>query len=72
MCATRGELATPLGSLQMAMNKTSAARALGVSVEFFDEHIAGEIKCVRRGRRRLYATKDLAQWLEDNGEKAVG
>jgi hypothetical protein len=49
---------------RLALSKTEAAHALGVSVDFFDEHLAHEIRCIRRGRRRLYAVRDLEAWLE--------
>lgn len=56
---------------RLAMNKTDAAAALGVSVDFFDAHIAAELKCVRRGRRRLYPTTELQRWLDAEAERAV-
>lgn len=55
---------------RLAFNKTEAATALGVSVDFFDEHIAGELRCVRRGRRRLYPLSELNRWLEQSAERA--
>lgn len=55
---------------RLALNKTDAARHLGVSVEFFDEHVAREVRCVRRGRRRLYPTGELVRWLCENAELA--
>jgi hypothetical protein len=39
---------------------------LGVSVDFFHQHIGYELPCIYRGRRRLYRVKDLEAWLEAN------
>jgi hypothetical protein len=62
----RGEGGPP----RLALNKTDAARALGVSVDFFDQHVAVELRCVRRGRRRLYPMAELVAWLDRTAERA--
>jgi hypothetical protein len=56
---------------RLALNKMEAAEMLGVSVDFFDDHISYELKCVRRGRRRLYPVRELERWLGQEAE-AVG
>jgi hypothetical protein len=56
----------------MAVNKTEAAGVLGVSVDFFDAHIAHELRVIRRGRRRMYAVAELNRWLEQESEATVG
>jgi hypothetical protein len=56
------------GERPLAVNKTRAAAMLGVSVDFFDDHIAPEVKSVRRGGRRLFAVAELEAWLERNAE----
>lgn len=55
---------------RLALSKTEAAEALGVSVDFLDAHIAHELRCVRRGRRRLYAVAELERWLAEQAERA--
>jgi hypothetical protein len=57
-------------SPRLALNKTEAARALGVSVDFFDEHIEHELRYVRRGRRRLYPLREIARWLDEAAERS--
>lgn len=57
------------GLPRLALNKTEAARALGVSVDFFDDHVAHELRCVRRGRRRLYPITEIQRWLGESAEK---
>lgn len=54
---------------RLAVNKQEAASMLGVSVDFFDDHIEGELKVVRRGRRRLYPVTELEAWLERSAER---
>ena len=47
----------------LAVNKRRAAAMLGVSVDFFDEHIADEVKSIKRGRLCLYPVCELRRWL---------
>lgn len=54
-----------------AVHKTDAARLLGVSVDFFDDHIAHELPSVVRGRRRLYAVGDVLVWLAEHSERVA-
>lgn len=51
---------------RLAVNKTDAAGMLGVSVDFFDEHIEPELRSVRRGRRVLFPVCELEAWLDRN------
>lgn len=52
----------------LAYNRTEAAEALGVSVDFFDDHVAIELPCVRRGRLRLYPVSELERWVARSAE----
>lgn len=56
---------------RLAFSKSEAAKALGVSVDFFDAHIAQELACVRRGRRRLYPMTEIHRWLEWAAERTA-
>jgi hypothetical protein len=51
-------------ALRLALVANEAAVALGVSRDFFDEHIAAELRCVRRGRLKLYPVTEVQRWLE--------
>jgi len=55
---------------RLALSKQEAAESLGVSVDYFDEHIAHELPMVRRGRRRLIPLRELERWLLDNADLA--
>jgi len=46
-----------------------APQALGVSHDFFREHVAGELRWVRRGRKKLVSLRELDRWLEDNSSR---
>jgi chromosome segregation ATPase len=56
---------------RLALSKTEAAQALGVSVDFFDDHIRHELACIRRGRRRLYPVREVERWLEQAAERVT-
>jgi excisionase family DNA binding protein len=49
---------------RLALSPAEAARALGVSRDFFDQHLLPELRIVRRGRRRLIPLRELERWLE--------
>ena len=57
---------------RLAYSPDEAAAALGVSRDFFDEHIAPDLKIVRRGRRRLVPVRELERWLADSSAFAIG
>jgi hypothetical protein len=52
----------------LALNVEEACAALGVSWDFWAEHIAPEVRVVRRGRRKLVAVSELERWLDRNAE----
>jgi len=60
------------GVPRLALTKAEAAEALGVSVDFFEDHVMLELKIVRRGRRRLIPITELTRWLEASAERALG
>jgi len=49
-----------------------APQALGVSHDFFREHIASELRWVRRGRKKLVSVRELERWLDENGGRVFG
>ena len=65
--AQRGSAA--LGRL--ALSKSEAAEALGVSVDFLEEHVMHELRVVRCGRRRLIPVAELERWLEEHALRAL-
>ena len=57
-------------SMRLALTRPEAARALGVSVDAFDDHIAHELRCIRRGRLRLYPVGELQAWVDVSADRA--
>lgn len=55
------EKGAPSAIPRLALSPDEAARALGVSRDFFDEHISPELRIVRRGRRKLIDIRELQQ-----------
>lgn len=52
------------GVPRLALRPDEAAAALGVSEDFFREHVLPELRTVRRGRLRLVAVAELERWME--------
>jgi hypothetical protein len=57
------------GDQRLAVNATEASLLLGCSTDFFTAHVATELACVRRGRRRLFAVAELERWLADEAQR---
>jgi excisionase family DNA binding protein len=56
---------------RLAFSKAEAATSLGVSVDFFEQHVMPELRIVRRGRRRLIPVRELERWLEREAALAL-
>ena len=57
---------------RLALSKPEAAAALGVGPDFFEEHVAPDLRIVRRGSRKLIDVRELERWLHENGERTLG
>src|SRR5690242_2163162 len=57
--------------IKLALSKVDAANALGVSVDFFEDHVMSDLRIVRRGRRRLIPIGELHRWLETNAHRTL-
>lgn len=49
---------------RLCVKPDEAAQMLGVSRDYFDEHVKPELRIVRRGRRILIAVTELERWLD--------
>jgi len=56
---------------RLALSKQEAAGALGVSVDFLEEHVMHELRVVRCGRRRLIPVRELERWLEQHASRVL-
>jgi excisionase family DNA binding protein len=58
---------TPAAPLpRLALTPAEAAKSLGVSDDFFNEHIRPDLKLVRKGRKVLIPVLELERWLASN------
>jgi excisionase family DNA binding protein len=55
---------------RLALSPDEAAGVLGVSRDYLDEHVIGELRVVRRGRRILIALTELERWLDQSAMRA--
>src|SRR4051794_15022347 len=55
---------------RLALSPDEAAALLGVSRDYFDEHVIDELRVVRRGRRILVALAELERWLDRSATRA--
>jgi hypothetical protein len=56
---------------RVALTPPEAAAALGVGVTFFDAEVAPELRCIRRGRKRLFPLAEIQRWAEENADRPV-
>jgi hypothetical protein len=56
---------------RLALSATEAAASLGVSLDYYAEHVAPELRVVRRGRKRLVAVREVERWLDANASRAL-
>ena len=56
----------------IALPKPQAAAALGMSVDSFERYVMADVRCVRRGRMRLFPVAELERWANDNAERLLG
>ena len=56
---------------RLALTATEAPEALGVSDDFFREHVACELRWVHRGRKKLVALTELQRWLEESAARTL-
>ncbi len=52
--------------LRLTLTPQEASEALGVSRDFFDNHVKPELRVVRRGRLVLVPVRELERWVEEN------
>lgn len=56
---------------RLALTVGEACEALGVSWDFWREHIEPDVRVVRRGRRKLIAVAELERWLGESAERVL-
>jgi excisionase family DNA binding protein len=56
---------------RLALTRSEAAAAVGVSLDSFERHIQHELRVVRRGRLRLIPVAELERWLRENAARTL-
>jgi excisionase family DNA binding protein len=56
---------------RLALTPSEAAASIGVGPDFFEAHVAPELRIVRRGRKRLISLAELERWLAANADDSV-
>jgi hypothetical protein len=54
-----------------ALSRKEAALSLGVSLDFFEDHIQPHVPMLRLGRKRLVPITALVRWLDDNAASTI-
>jgi excisionase family DNA binding protein len=62
--AKHGPHAAPVPRL--TLTPVEAAASLGVSRDYFDEHVRDELRLIRRGRLVLVPVKELERWADQS------
>ena len=55
----------------VALAKPDAAAALGMSVDSFERYVMPDVRCIRRGRLRLFPVAELERWADANAERLL-
>ena len=55
----------------IALAKPDAASALGMSVDSFERYVMAHVRCIRRGRMRLFPVEELRRWADENAERLL-
>ena len=56
---------------RLAVGIEEAAEAIGVSPDFFAEHVKPDLSITRRGRRQIVTVRELERWLEETAARAL-
>lgn len=56
---------------RLALSPVEASVALGVSRDYFDQHVMPLLRVVRLGRRRLVPVRELERFLEVHAARAI-
>ena len=56
----------------IALPKPEAAAAMGMSTDSFERYVMPHVRCIRRGRLRLFPVSELERWADANAEQLLG
>lgn len=55
----------------IALPKPAAAAALGMSVDSFERYVQADVRCIRRGRMKLFPVIEFERWAGENAERLL-
>jgi hypothetical protein len=55
----------------ITLSKPAAAAALDMSVDSFDRYVMPHVRCIRRGKLRLFPVAELERWARESAEHLV-
>lgn len=69
-------MGTPTNHVAFAMRpvavcKPDAAAALGMSTDSFERYVMSDVRCIRRGKLRLFPVAELERWADENAERLL-
>jgi excisionase family DNA binding protein len=53
---------------RLTLTPQEAADVLGMSRDFFDQHVRDDLRVVRKGRLVLVPWAELERWVDENSE----
>jgi excisionase family DNA binding protein len=56
---------------RLAFRVGEAAQALGVSPDYFAQHVAPELRWVRRGALKLVSREEIEAWLQRSAARTL-
>ncbi|MDA0184118.1 hypothetical protein OJ997_27665 [Solirubrobacter phytolaccae] len=56
---------------RLALSVSEACEAIGCGWDFFNAHVAPDLRIVRRGSKKLIAITELQRWLDENAERVL-
>src|SRR5687767_2727825 len=56
---------------RVALSRSEAAAALGISLDSFERHVQPDLRLIRRGRLVLVPVAELERWAESVAERTL-
>ncbi len=56
---------------RVTLTRDEAAAALGMSVDSLERYVMPHVRCIRRGRLRLFPVAELERWADENAEATL-
>ena len=56
---------------RIALTKAEAAAAIGVSTDFFEQHVQPDLAVIREGRKVLIPVAELERWVAERANRTL-